>query len=268
MLGWSLLAVAFAQDDGFAAEDCAMNYLSTTYPLAARDQIPVDLTAQFVFGIGCGGATQWKLEIVEPTADSDVIHAVSEVALAGTFERERFALHPEAPLPAETDLLLRATPLDGYSSGYATEVPFRTGSQAATAASGPPTVELLEVSWTADAGVWLTASLTPGPAEGDVFLWLEGDGDRAGAVASGTLPLGLGWFVAEAPAEVCVDAWQLDYTGAALGPARACAAPTVDDPDDTGDGNPTAEGGCGDAEPTASIAVLLALLPFLRRRHR
>lgn len=253
-----LLAVALtahAEPQG-VAEDvaCAPLTLTRSIPSANATDVPVDVSPTLIFEGNCGGSTDWTLEIAD--AEGNVLHSQ-----AWTWDGNMTALatmDPAEDLPADSDLVLRATP-SGPEWGTLVEVPFSTGSEHLAPLAGLPTVEITSaVWWVRSQTVEVTADITPA-ADPHGLSIIRVTSPNASFIVSAE-PLvdqPFAWFEAESPDEACVSVVQIDGSGVPTEPVEACADPVN-----------RHSGGCFSREtPVSSRAVLLlpALLLFRRR---
>jgi hypothetical protein len=256
---------------GAAADQCMTNpSLFATIPAAEATDVPVDVHPSFVFTEQCGGSPTWLLEIVD--LDGNVLGGLDFDATAGV--RDLATVTPTADLPADTDLILRATPTGGYYGSYGiVETPFHTGSGAVQPLIGAPTVAVNAATWFEGSGiVTFDADITPAQApDGLTQVWIDTSFDTVellfGAGPFTHVPADVG-PISEPEDEVCLTVSQIDGHGTVV-TGEDCIVPEIERNGLFGNDDTGGRGCFGRTKetPVAAFAFIGALGLVSRRRR-
>jgi hypothetical protein len=258
-------ADAAIADTGGMTDTCqGTPFPVATVPAAGAIDVPVDVRPTVVFAMQCGGSPQWTLQVVD--VDGNVL-AGADVD-AATMTSDVVTLIPIDALPADTDLVLRATPSGGYYTYYNQEIPFHTGSGAAVALEGEPTVAVQHATWMERSGiVSFTADIAvPRPVDGLTLAWIDT------AFGSVTVLDGAGSFpgmhadigpTGQPTGDVCLDVHQVDGLGN-VATGEDCIEPELQLlPDEQ-----QVERGCFGGRKAQGAIGLVGGLGLLARRRR
>lgn len=230
MIGlWVAAALAFEPGEEDRAwgpdtggSECPSVQVTSSVPAAGAVDVPVDVHPSLIFDGQCGGPA-YNLTVTDPATGSVL------ASLAWTLPATVPAvatLVPPAPLPPDTDLVLAATDVNaGYDLA---SIPFRTGAAEVVPLQGTLIVEVLWATVTRqEVSDLLTASVRVTPIDDPSGLSLVSLSGLHGSSwyepVALSEPVTITWSAAEAPAEVCFDAVQVDGAGNEIGPARDCA---------------------------------------------
>lgn len=255
VLAWSIAAHA-------DAAPCMGLQVTDTQPAADAIDVPIDVRPRLQLYGDCGGSPDWTFEVRAP-GEGGAIYASLDATLDLNALPVVIEVVPDADLPAETDLLLVATPTaDPYGAGYTREFAFRTGTGVVAGVTGAPSVQVNDAWWRkSDNYLGVNGEITPA-ADPDALSVLRVTGPGSEFTVFAEFPTTWVSFDApadEAPEEACITVVQIDGNGVESAPVEACSPVTVDD-----------SGGCNGsstAEPVQALLGLAGLGLLLRRRR-
>lgn len=238
---------------------CMPLQITDTVPAANAVDVPIDANLTVLFDGNCGGSSQWLIEVVDSTGTAVVSETWdwdgSAPALA--------TIDPDADMPANSALTLRATPNGGYYGSEILEVPFTTGDALVQGVVGQPIVVMTGATWYTEMQfAEAVLDITPGE-DPDHLSVIKVEANGVVQYLPGTAPMigqYFSWSEATRPAELCVTVTQIDGAGAAGDPVEACAVPVIQH----------ATGGCLGGGDTVAVPMqalmLLGGLGLIRRR--
>ncbi|MCB9758577.1 MAG: hypothetical protein H6739_01930 [Alphaproteobacteria bacterium] len=261
-----LLALLAAPAMADALVACDIVSIDAVLPPASRAEVPLDarVVAFPTYG-GCVEAVRIGMRLSDAEGEilAETFHDLGEDLPV------LLALEPEAPLPEDSQLLLEIWPDQGAANTVFFN--FQTGAGWLQGVpEGDPLIGERELIATEDdLGWWVSVDLIArGIADPDdlsVLILNDAQGVARAAAPSGRdVRFITGWWVDDAPDEVCVELVQVDGGGQETGrSALTCGAPELRhiQPDEP-------SGRCDVGGGAGLMAALVAASAVIRRRRR